>query len=174
MLRRLPLAPTLRWRSSGSRWCSAWWRRLGIGNLFEARQDYEDELARTYELQSASSRLLAAGVIEETSFRERGAGARGARRRAARGLRRGGRPGAVASPTDPESARLVRARIAAQRRARRLAAPHPAPRGRARRPNAGWRSALRGARGERGPHRPPGGRRAEARDEAARRHALAL
>ena len=103
---------------------------LGIGNLYEARQDYEDALARTYELESASSRLLAAGVIEETAFRERGAGARAARRRAARAFDAVAAQALALASSDPQSERLVRARVTAERRARRLAARIP-PGGRA-------------------------------------------
>ena len=125
-LRRLPLAPTLTLSLVGLTLVLALVAALGIGNLYEARQDYEDELARTYELESASSRLLAAGVIEETSFRERGAGARGARRRAARAFDAVAERALALARTDPESERLLRARLAAERRARRLADRIPA------------------------------------------------
>jgi cell division protein FtsX len=67
VLRRLPLARTLTLSLVGLTLVLALVAALAIGNLYEARQDYEDALARTYELESASSRLLAAGVIEETS-----------------------------------------------------------------------------------------------------------
>ena len=85
---------------------------LGIGSLYSARQDYEDELARTYELESRPRALLAAGVVEEAALRERGPDAAAARRRAAAGAstpRPRGRwrwPGRTA-----ESRRLVRARV---------------------------------------------------------------
>ena len=61
VLRRLPLAPTLTLSLVGLTLVLALVAALGIGNLYEARQDYEDSLARTYELESSSSRLLAAG-----------------------------------------------------------------------------------------------------------------
>ena len=82
---RRPRASPACGASPGGRWPACRWPRtltlaligltlvlaliaaLRIGNLYSARQDYEDTLARTYELESASSRLLAAGVIEETA-----------------------------------------------------------------------------------------------------------
>ncbi len=126
VLRRLPLAPTLTLSLVGLTLVLALVAALGIGNLYEARQDYEDALARTYELESSSSRLLAAGVIEETSFRERGAGARGARRRAARAFDAVAAQSLALADTDRESRRLVRERVSAQRRARALANRVPA------------------------------------------------
>lgn len=126
VLRRLPLAPTLTLALVGLTLVLSLVAALGIGNLYEARQDYEDSLARTYELESSSSRLLAAGVIEETSFRERGAGARAARRRAARAFDAVAAQSLSLASTDPRSERLVRARVSAERRARRLAARIPA------------------------------------------------
>ncbi len=130
MLRRLPLAPTLTLSLIGLTLVLALIAALGIGNLYEARQSYEDTLARTYELEASSSRLLAAGVIEEAAFRERGAGARGARRRAARAFDAVAAQALALAESDPRSERLVRARVRAQRRARRLAARIP-PAGRA-------------------------------------------
>lgn len=126
VLRRLPLAPTLTLALLGLTLVLALVAALGIGNLYETRQDYEDALARSYELESASSRLLAAGVIEETSFRERGARARGARRRAAGAFDAVAAQALSLARTDPESERLVRARLSAERRARRLADRIPA------------------------------------------------
>lgn len=126
VLGRLPLASTLTLALLGLTLVLALVAALGIGNLYEARQDYEDALARTYELESSSSRLLAAGVIEETSFRERGAGARGARRRAASAFDAVAEQALALARTDPESERLVRARLIAERRARRLADRIPA------------------------------------------------
>src|SRR5690606_28490686 len=41
---------------------------IGVGSLYDARQRYEDRLARAYELEAAASRLLAAGVIEEAAL----------------------------------------------------------------------------------------------------------
>ncbi len=121
LLARLPLAPTLTVALVGLTLVLAVIAALAIGNIYSARQGYEDTLARTYELETASARVLAAGVIEETALTASGrsgprardsaqrifAGAAGAALRLARG--------------DSSSVRLVRARTAAQRRARRLA-----------------------------------------------------
>lgn len=125
-LRRLPLAPTLTLSLVGLTLVLALIAALGIGNVYSARQDYEDALARTYELQSASSRLLAAGVIEETAFRQRGPGAAAALRRARRAFDAEAADALSLARGDAESVRLVRARVAAERRARRLAARVPA------------------------------------------------
>jgi signal transduction histidine kinase/CheY-like chemotaxis protein len=94
---------------------------IAMGNLYNTRQNYEDELARAYGLEAVSSRLLAAGVVEETSFAVRGARAASVRSRAAAAFdAQAGRALALARD-DPESSRLVRARVAAQHRARSLA-----------------------------------------------------
>ena len=126
-LRRLPLAPTLTLALVGLTLVLALIAALGIGNLYSARQDYEDALARSYELESAVSRLLAAGVIEETAFRLNGPGAAPVRRRAREAFTAQAAEALTLARRDTESVRLVRERIAAQRRARRLAT---SPRGR--------------------------------------------
>ena len=100
---------------------------LGIGNLYSARQDYEDELARAYELESTASAMLAAGVVEEAALRERGADAAESRRRAAAGFDAEARRALSLASPDEESLRLVRGRIAAQERVRRLADRPPSP-----------------------------------------------
>jgi signal transduction histidine kinase/HAMP domain-containing protein/ActR/RegA family two-component response regulator len=41
----------------------------GVAYLYSTRQTYEDRLADAYELQTAASRLLAAGVVEEATLR---------------------------------------------------------------------------------------------------------
>jgi len=125
VLRRLPLAPTLTLSLVGLTALLALIAAVGIGNLYSARQDYEDALARTYELETASSRLLAAGVIEETAFRQEGGGAVSARARARRVFDAQAAQALSLAETDPESTELVRARVAAEQRTRRLAARLP-------------------------------------------------
>ena len=120
-LRRLPLAPTLTLALVGLTLVLALIAALGIGNLYSARQDYEDALARSYELQSAGSRLLAAGVIEETTFRATGRAVAPARRRARTVFDEQAAEALTLARGDAQSVRLVRERITAQRRARRLA-----------------------------------------------------
>ena len=122
-LRRLRLAPTLTLALAGLTFVLALIAALGIGNLYAARQDYEDALARSYELESAVSRLLAAGVIEETGFRVTGRAAVRARRRAREVFEAQASEALTLARGDRESVRLVRERIRAQSRARRLAGP---------------------------------------------------
>ena len=127
LVKRLPLAPTLTLALIGLTLVLALIAALGIGNLYAARQDYEDALARTYEVESASSRLLAAAVIEETTFRRRDRDGAGARRRARQAFDAQAGELLALAQDDRQSERLVRERIAAERRARRLAARVPAP-----------------------------------------------
>jgi signal transduction histidine kinase/DNA-binding response OmpR family regulator len=104
---------------------------LGVGGLYDARQDYEDRLASAYELEAAAARMLAAGVIEEAALQARGS--RAARRRAAATFDAEARVARGFALGDAQSERLVEARIGAQqdaraaagRRRRDLDAPDP-------------------------------------------------
>ena len=140
VLARLPLAPTLTIALVGLTLVLALIAALSIGTLYSARQDYEDTLARSYEVESSSSRLLAAGVIEETALVAVGPGAPAARARAKRAFGRAAANTLRLARGDRVSVRRVRARAAAQRRVRRLAA-------RARRPGTPAAARLRLARG---------------------------
>ncbi|MEJ7750234.1 MAG: ATP-binding protein [Thermoleophilaceae bacterium] len=122
VLARLPLAPVLTLALMGLTLVLALIAAVAIGNLYSDRQDYEDTLARTYELESASSRILAAGVIEETALVAVGPGAPAARKRAQPAFARSTRTALALARGDRQSVRRVRARAAAQGRARRLAA----------------------------------------------------
>ena len=93
---------------------------IGVGSLYDARQRYEDRLARAYELEAAASRLLAAGVIEEAALQGHADAA--ARRRAARTFDAQARVALALAEGEEESERLVRARIRAERQAREAAA----------------------------------------------------
>ena len=93
---------------------------LGIGSLYNTRQDYEDDLARAYELESAGSRMLAAGVIEEAALARRDRNARTARAAAARAFDAEARRALDLAAGDDESARLVNRRIALEGRVRAL------------------------------------------------------
>src|SRR5215212_5789423 len=42
---------------------------LEVATLYDARQDYEDDLARSYAGEASAATLLAAGVVEETVLR---------------------------------------------------------------------------------------------------------
>lgn len=89
---------------------------LGVGSLYDARQEYEDQLASAYELEAATWRMLAAGVIEEAALQARGSAS--ARRRAAATFDAEARTAQSLAADDSESRALVQARIAAQRDAR--------------------------------------------------------
>ncbi len=166
VLARLPLAPTLTLALVGLTLVLALIAALGIGNLYSARQDYEDTLARTYELESASSRLLAAGVIEETALVAAGPVRRAASGAGAAGLRR-------AAANTLRLARGDRAACAAYARGwRRSAGPGawrraPGDRGARRRPGGGWRGRSTAPGRERRPDRAP----ADAARERSRRGA---
>lgn len=120
-LRRLPLAPTLTLSLVGLTVVLAFIAALGVSRLYSARQDFERTLTRSYELESAVSRLLAAAVIEEAGFRATAAAAAPARRRARRAFEDQSREALTLARGDAPSMRLVRERVAAQDRARGLA-----------------------------------------------------
>jgi signal transduction histidine kinase/DNA-binding NarL/FixJ family response regulator len=122
LLARLPLGRTIRLALIGLTLALALIAALGIGNLYSARQDYEDELALAYQLESSASAMLAAGVVEEAALRRRGPGAAAARERAADGFDDEAQRALALAEDDAESRRLVGARIAGQRRVRRIAA----------------------------------------------------
>jgi signal transduction histidine kinase len=121
-LQRLPLGRTIRLALLGLTVALGVIAAVAIGNLYDARQRYEDELAKAYELEAASARVFAVGVVEELALRERGRNAPGLRQLAASGFDAEAGRALDLAAGDGESARLVRARIAAERRARRLAA----------------------------------------------------
>lgn len=66
---RLTLARSLRLALLGLTVVLAAVAAGGVAFLYETRQTYEDRLAATYELRTAASRLLAAGVVEEATLR---------------------------------------------------------------------------------------------------------
>lgn len=121
LLARLPLASTLTLALVGLTVALALIAALGIGNLYSARQDYEDSLARTYELEAASARLMAAGVAEEVALTSTAVGSDGPRARAQGAFRDRAREALRLASGDRASVRRVRVRIAIQERARGLA-----------------------------------------------------
>ncbi|MEA2386706.1 MAG: hypothetical protein QOJ22_880 [Thermoleophilaceae bacterium] len=92
---------------------------FAVAGIFDARQEYEDKLADSYELQVSAGRLLTAGVIEAAALER--SDARGARARALarEAFAEEARTAARLARSDPESADMVRRRIAAQERTRR-------------------------------------------------------
>src|SRR3954471_1290011 len=97
---------------------------LEVASLYSARQDYEDDLARSYAGEVSAANLLAAGVVEETVLRATNADA-AARRRAvtafdsavaaARGAARGDAR-SLASVDSAEAAQLQVRRIAGRKK----------------------------------------------------------
>jgi signal transduction histidine kinase/CheY-like chemotaxis protein/HAMP domain-containing protein len=120
-LKRLPLGRTIGVALLGLTLLLAVIAAVAIGNLYDARQRYEDTLARTYELEGSSARLLAAGVLEEVTLRQRGQGAARVRRRAGAGFDAEAARALSLARGDRRSERLVRVLVGAERRARRLA-----------------------------------------------------
>jgi len=94
---------------------------FAVAGIFDARQDYEDKLADSYELQVSAGRLLTAGVLETAVLQRSGVRAARARALAREAFREEARTAARLARSDPESAEIVERRIAAQERARRAA-----------------------------------------------------
>jgi two-component system sensor histidine kinase ResE len=119
---RLPLARTLVLALMGLTLALAVIAALGVGRLYAERQQYEDALARSYELEATAARLEAAGVIEESALLRSDAAARAVRRRAREAFSARAEEALRLAGGDAPSRRLVRRRIIAQRRARRAVA----------------------------------------------------
>ena len=95
---------------------------LGVASLYRARQHYENTLASSSALATAGANLLAAGAVEEEALRApRGPAGDAARRATGADYRAAARTAAHLASADAVSARIVRAQVAAERRARRLA-----------------------------------------------------
>ena len=95
---------------------------LSVGDLLSTRQRYEDALARSYQLEAVSARLLAVGVLEEQVLGRTDPGGPRARRRARQSFAGLAAQARALAGRDPRSIRLVRSRVASQARTRRLAA----------------------------------------------------
>ena len=94
---------------------------LAVAGIFDARQDYEDRLADSYELQVSAGRLLTAGVLEAAVLQRRDARAQRARELVREAFEEEAATAQRLAGDDPQSAAIVRRRIAAQERARRAA-----------------------------------------------------
>ncbi len=143
---------------------------LGVASLYGSREDYEAELSRAYALEATSSRLLAAGVVEQTAALSGGAEARRNSERAMRIFDREAEAARELAEQDPRSAALLADRIAVQEQLRRLSSRS----GQSSRREAATREARR--LGEALAERQEA-RRAEARDDASsetRRAALTI
>lgn len=91
---------------------------LGVGAVLRARADYEDVVTLTSRLETSSSRLLAAGVIEEAALRAGPGAPAEARRSAARRFATEARRATRLAADDPVSRGLVQRRIVLQERLR--------------------------------------------------------
>ncbi len=96
---------------------------LGIASLYNARQSYENTLVSSSSLSTAAANLAAAGIAEEEVLRDAsGPAAAGERLKAQRDFTLDARATRRLAGHDAASARLVAEQIAAQSRARTLAA----------------------------------------------------
>ena len=129
---RIPLGRTLTLSLLGLTLVLSTIAVLSVGDLLSTRQRYENGLARSYQLEAVSARLLALGVLEEAALGRSDRGGGRARRRAR--LSFGGlvAQAEALAGRDRQSARLVRARVVSQRRTRRLAGAAGTPAARAR------------------------------------------
>ncbi|MFL5918854.1 MAG: ATP-binding protein [Gaiellaceae bacterium] len=94
---------------------------FAVAGIFESRQDYEDKLADSYDLQVSAGRLLTAGVLETAILERRGERAVRARQLAREAFEEEARTAARLAESDPDSAEIVERRIAAQASAREIA-----------------------------------------------------
>ncbi|MFL5860819.1 MAG: ATP-binding protein [Solirubrobacteraceae bacterium] len=95
----------------------------GIASLYNARQHYENVLARSSDLGTAVANLTSAGVVQVQILHDAtGPLAGAARRQAARAFDRSARAATDLAAADPVSARLVARQIALERTAARQAA----------------------------------------------------
>ena len=122
-MRNLPIARSLRLALIALTVVLAVIAALGISSLYGARQSYENTLQASSSLSTAAANLAAAGIAEEEVLRDaRGPAARSERLKAQSDYQTDAAAARRLAASDFESARLVGAEIAAQARARALAA----------------------------------------------------
>jgi signal transduction histidine kinase/HAMP domain-containing protein len=96
---------------------------LGTASLYNSRQSYEDALSRASSLGVAAANLASTGIAEQEVMRDAtGTGAGAARAQAASDYQAAASTATTLAQDDPISRRLVREQIAAETRARQLAA----------------------------------------------------
>jgi signal transduction histidine kinase/CheY-like chemotaxis protein len=117
---RLPLARSLRLALVGLTVLLAAVAALGVASLYNARQRYEDTLARTSALATTSANLLTAGVLAQQLVRVHAASPGGAA--AASGLSTTAAAARALAAGDPGSGTLAEQQVAAELRAVSLAA----------------------------------------------------
>jgi hypothetical protein len=94
---------------------------IGVGRLFQLRQNFEDDTTRSFQVEISGEHLRQAFLIEQTALRD-GSRARASFRRAARTSDRAAVDARRLASGDPGAERLVRRRLAAERRWRALVA----------------------------------------------------
>lgn len=122
-MRRLSIARSLCLALVGLTLALATIAVLGISSLYSARQRYENILVDSSTLATDAANLEAAAIAEQEVLRDaRGPRATAARRRAADAYLAAAAPAASLARSDPASARLVRAELAAEAGVRRRGA----------------------------------------------------
>jgi signal transduction histidine kinase/CheY-like chemotaxis protein/HAMP domain-containing protein len=118
-MRRLSIIRSLRAALIGLTLVLAAIAALGVSSLYSARQKYENALVQSSSLSTAAANLAADGIAEEEVLRDaRGPGATAARTEVASDYAGAAQLTTTLARSDPPSARLVAAEIAAQSRAR--------------------------------------------------------
>jgi nitrogen fixation/metabolism regulation signal transduction histidine kinase len=118
--RRLTLARSFRLALLGLTVTLAVLAAVGVAQLYQARQHYEDRTAEAYAVEAAAGNLLAAGVVEEATIRTAtGPTAAAQRRRARLAFNRAAAQARQLASGDPRSEALVDQVVAAQQRLRR-------------------------------------------------------
>lgn len=118
-MRKLSIGRAVRFGLLGATLLLAVVSALAVAGIFDARQDYEDKLADSYDLEVSAGRLLTAGVLETAALQRQGPSAARARQLAHAAFEQEARTAQELAASDPQSAALVKRRIAAQQRARR-------------------------------------------------------
>jgi signal transduction histidine kinase len=122
-MQRLSIARSLRLALVGLTVALALVAAVGVASLYNSRQRYEDELIESSSLSTAAANLAAAGVAEQEVLRDaRGPGAVALRRQAQDDYVAAANAVTSLASADPQSRQLAAAQIAAETRARELAA----------------------------------------------------
>ncbi len=116
-MRRLSIARLLLLVVVGLTLALATLAALGVGALLDARQDYEDDLARGYSGEVAAANVLSASVVEESVVGDRESSA-GERRAARRAFDRALSAARGAARADEEALALIAQARAAEERLR--------------------------------------------------------
>ncbi|HKG36450.1 MAG TPA: ATP-binding protein [Solirubrobacterales bacterium] len=94
---------------------------IGVGRLFQLRQDFEDDTTRSFQVEIAGEHLRQAFLVEQTTLRD-GPRARGTYRRAVSSANRAAADARALASGDEGAEGLVQRRIVAERRWRRAIA----------------------------------------------------